>query len=82
MDELRHAGHLAADVTADHLARIGDRAFSIRAGTTTAVRVKLSRPAFAAIASARRLTARAHVRYAQVDGTTSEQSRAITLRAP
>jgi alpha-tubulin suppressor-like RCC1 family protein len=64
------------------LARLGERAFSISAGTTTAVRVKLSPRAFGLVAAARRLPVRAHVRYAQADGTTSEQSRPITLRTP
>jgi len=62
--------------------RLGSRAFAFDASTTALVRVKLDRTGFNLLAREGRLLARAHVRLALADGTTSEQSRPITLKAP
>lgn len=62
--------------------RLGSTAFSLSASTTAAVRMKLSRSSLHLLARDGRLTARVHVRFVQADGTTSEQSRPITLRTP
>jgi alpha-tubulin suppressor-like RCC1 family protein len=61
--------------------RLGSTAFSLGVSTTAAVRVKLGRSGLDLLARDRRLPARVHVRFVQPDGTTSEQSRPITLRA-
>jgi hypothetical protein len=62
--------------------RLGSRAFAFDASTTAVVRVKLDQTGFNLLAREGRLLARAHVRLALADGTTSEQSRPITLKAP
>lgn len=60
--------------------RLGSTGFSLGASTTAAVRVKLGRSGLDLLARDGRLPARVHVRFVQADGTTSEQSRPITLR--
>jgi hypothetical protein len=62
--------------------RIGSAAFSLGASITAAVKVKLGRSALDLLAPDGRMAARVHVRFVQADGTTSEQSRPITLRTP
>jgi alpha-tubulin suppressor-like RCC1 family protein len=60
--------------------RLGSCAFSIRAAATLATTLNLRPRAIKLLTLSHRVRARVHVRYAQRDGTTSEQSRLIVLK--
>ena len=62
--------------------RLGGTTFSLGGSSSAAVRVKLGRSGLDLLARNGRLAARVHVRLVQADGTTSEQSRPVTLRTP
>jgi alpha-tubulin suppressor-like RCC1 family protein len=61
---------------------LGRRTFSIAAGSTRAVSVRLTSRSFGLLSRVRRLAVEAHARYRQPAGGTAKATRTITLRAP
>jgi alpha-tubulin suppressor-like RCC1 family protein len=62
--------------------RLGSRSFSLAAGRTTAVRVKLTRRGFAQLVRAGRLGALVKALYAQPGSGSTKATRSVTLSAP
>jgi alpha-tubulin suppressor-like RCC1 family protein len=62
--------------------RLGAGGFSIPAGSTRAVRVKLTPRSFRLLVRLRRLPAHVRLRYRQPDGGTTTATRTVTLVAP